>query len=206
MDKRIFFIPLLAICLTGCNQNDAAKGNSFIELKDNEVLYIGNGNYYRNSVVEDLTETSIYYNIQTDYVLHRSSFNTSGSVYYNGYYYYWTSTSFDDTYIVGYKKTTITTIYSYLKYGQQENIVVRTKTKREVTYDYYSGMHTFRRDWSANLNGYFDTIIDMRDLCPDLYLLINTSDYQKIYVSATETKTYSSSNYTYNTYFYIETI
>lgn len=204
MNKKIILLPLLVLAISGCS-NNSNKGNDFTPLKNNETLYVGGQAMFRNNYVSDEHTTVISYIAEQNYTLNRSTYNQGNNfVYYNNYYYYWNINTINDTSIVGTRTVSINTTYSYLKYGKEENIAVRTKTETVTSYNYKSGYKTFNRAYNIQLNNYFASTNALMENCPELYAQVDTSTKTKVYVSTNTAPQISTNINVYNTYYYIE--
>ena len=205
----LLIVPILAVSLIGCKEKEKPTNdnNTFVELANDETLFVGNNHFFRNTYNVDTQEVTSNYIVEHQYILYRTTYSSgAGSVYYNGYYYYWQVNDVEDTYLFGNRTTTTTTVYSYLKYGQDENIAVKATTTTVTTYDFESGFVSIPKTFYIQLNGYFTSVDNIETNCPDLYYQVDRNPTQRIYKSARETKTVNSNTNTYNTYFYIEKV
>ena len=165
----LFLVAILAFCLVACNDSTPTSKNQFISLKDNEVLVVGNsaGRFmnYESSTEEVKTLT---HTLSVEYTLNRSSYSYSEDyVYYDGYYYHWSTSSKTETETLG--TATTKTVYSrsYLPYGENENILVRTTVYTNTTYSYKGGWVNKDVTVDTDLRGYFSSLSDLEEKCPD---------------------------------------
>lgn len=198
----LLLVILSAFFITACNKDNA---NEFTDLKQNETLYVGD-NTFVNVVNEVTTKEYLTYVANYEYVLRRSSYSNSDSIYINNYYYYWSITETTDEAYLGEKTTKSTITHSYLTYGENEcDIAVKTIYTTSVDYDYDGGMQEKDFAYSVNLNGYFASLDELKTASTELASKINVSGKKKYYVDTTtpELKDVNVENYT-STYYYVE--
>ena len=209
MKIKSLLLPLLCLSgLVGCNNSNTSvkKGNEFIELKNNEALFVGGNAMFKNSFIEDTVESTRSYVAYSQYILYRTSYNGGARDYilYNGYYYYWNESTSTDVAVLGHVTTSTNTTYSYLPYSKDESVVVRTRVETKYKYDYSSGVKVLPRTYDVLFNGYFSNLSDLLSRCPELYYLLNLSSEQRVYISAKERNVVESYTTQYDTYYYIE--
>ena len=201
-------VLLLCVCsvfaFSACSD---AKTNSFISLKDDQTLFIGSDKMLKNHQDTLVTDKYLTYEKDVTYTLYRSSnFVNNDSVYYQGYYYYWSTNIVREEEYLG--KEEVNTIYnvSYLPYGEDDqNLVVKITAKRITSYNYEGGYIEKSRNCVVNLNSYFNSFEDLKTKCNDIAVKIDNSNSKKYYVDVTvpnETEAYQQEFI--STYFYIE--
>ena len=209
MKKLLVFLLAVAmtLCFASCSSNggSSSSSNHLIALADNEVLNVGNNSFMN---YEDETETvqTLTVTLSVTYTLNRSYYESySDAVYYNGYYYYWTIENTTETQTLGKATTKNVYTYSYLPYGENEKVLVKTTTARQTTYDYEGGWVEKPITVDTNLNGYFASFSKLESDCPDLAKTVKEAPTsKKYYVDVTTPDSTTSSKNFYDTYFYVE--
>lgn len=201
----IFIALAMSFSIVACGSH-----KEFVELGADKVLVIGNtGERFMNHISENETVSTLTYALSVTHTLHRSSYSysTNGSyVQHDGYYYYWDTETQYETEELGKKTTKNTFTYSYLPYGDDENIAVKTTVLTEVSYDYSGGWIEKNVNVSTDLNGYFSSFAILKAACPELAEMIDVSTTRKYYVDVTTPKSIYNDETYYNTYYYIEKI
>lgn len=221
MKKKIFNF-ILAICLIlpcsllfiSCGKNDNNSNNNstqnntinytkFTTLEQNQTLNIGTTLSFKNNQSSKTENYYLEYLNKVTFVLCRSSYQIgTESVLYDGYYYYWDYETEFDNELVGTQTTTVTTTYSYLIYGENEHITVKSTTETAVTNDFNTKMISKAFTTEYQLFGYFASITELATACPELVKQLPTTTTIKHLIPTPET-TYSYTEDTYrNTYFY----
>ena len=200
---------LSLLMVTGCEKEGikSKQGNEFIALGNDETLCVGAADKYKNVYDSKAEEAYLEYPACVTYTLRRSSFNDStNAVSYGGYYYSWSVSQAYDSFYLGHKTTISNVLYSYIKYGKDEDLILKTHTETVTKYDYESGIRELPREYILNLGNYFASEQELRNNCLDLYKNLDTSTTQKIYVAATERTTTNVNVQRFNTYWYIEKV
>lgn len=192
--------------LFSCNNS---LTRNYVDLNKGEVLIVKNNDIrYTNTTVSITSDVVITYDVKRDYTLNRSSSDRySNSVLYNGYYYYWTKEITTDKMVVGQSKTTVDKIYSYLPIGE-DNLGLSVKTQTTTTTNY-----SFDSQWISTPNveinthiiSYFNSLVDIKEECPDLYNQVDLERTLKQYISGKSTKSVTVNFQDYqSSYYYIE--
>ena len=202
MKKAIAILILLTMSLFIFS---CGRINKFTELENDEVLYVGPSKRYMNHEDENTVENLLTYTTKTKYELFRSynNYNT-GSVKYGDYYYYWSKTTETDTVSLGKETTKNTYKYSYLTYGENENIVVKTTVTTEKSYDFTGGFIEKDSEIEIDLNGYFSSREDLKEKCVDLYNQLDLNEKKQYFVDTEIPSITQSTKEELSTYFYIE--
>ena len=204
MKKLVVFLSCLVLLLataTGCTKKET---NSFIDLKKKQSLFVGADNSFVNSEITTTTESSLTYTLSVAYTLRRATYFVENSVSYQSYYYYWEVGEVTDNQILGNKTVTTSTTYSYLPYGEDENIMVKAKTEVKTEYSYKGGWVEKSFAYQTNLNGYFSSFSTLENFCPELADNIDTSGTKKYYIDVTTpTATYINVEDFKATYYYL---
>lgn len=205
MKKTLAILILLTMSLFmfACSNNGGTT-NKFIEFKDDEVLYVGSNMQFMNYEDEVETVRTLTYTKKTTYELRRTYYLDSNSVEYNGYYYYWTRSTVSDEEELGKMITKYTYEYSYLPYGSEEDLIVKTKVTEEKSFDFEGGWIEKKVENEFQLNNYFESINDLKQKCPKLYEKLDLKENNKFYIDTDVPTITASSNETYTTYYYIE--
>ena len=203
----IFLLCLVSIfSLAACSKDETNVPQQFKPIGE-KTLFVGSSEHFTN--LKDEIEEKQYLAYLTDitYTLYRTSYNQTGdAVLVDGYYYYWDSTPIYDEHYLGTCKTTTTTTYSYLTFGEKhENVTVKMKRVTEKSYDYQSGFINKPFTHTTYLNGYFTSFDKLKEASPVLAAQIDTSGSKKYYVDTTyPTRTTTNTQSYTNTYFYFE--
>ena len=207
MKKTILLLLLTAILLSfaSCSMSNDPPINKFIELKNNETLYIGETqeqfmNY--ENVVE--TVETLTYPIAVTYTLQRSSVETPNSVSYKNQYYYWEEVAQTTTQTLGKSTETTTYKFSYLPYGENENVAIKATVYTSVSYDYEGGWIEKDVAVTCNLNGFFASTSTLQQACPALAEKINLRTTRQYYVDTTTPDNIWTEQEFYDSYYYIE--
>ncbi|MBQ4510933.1 MAG: hypothetical protein II984_09425 [Clostridia bacterium] len=202
MKKAIAILILLTMSLFIFS---CGRINKFTELENDEVLYVGANRRYMNYEDENTVENLLTYTTKTKYELLRTynDYNT-GSVKYGEYYYYWRKTTETDTVSLGKETTKNTYKYSYLTYGENENIVVKTTVTTEKSYDFNGGFIEKDSEIEIDLNGYFSSREDLKEKCVDLYNQLDLNEKKQYFVDTEIPPITQSTKEELSTYFYIE--
>lgn len=205
--KKGFLVLILSVSLFSCNNS---LTRNYVDLNKDEVLIVKNNDIrYTNTTVSITNDVVITYDVKRDYTLNRSSSDRySNSVLYNGYYYYWTKEITTDKMVVGQSKTTVDKIYSYLPIGE-DNLGLSVKTQTTTTTNY-----SFDSQWISTPNVEisthifdFNSLVDIKEKCPDLYNQVDLERTQKQYISGKSTKSVSVNFQDYqSSYYYIEKV
>ena len=204
MKKTKLLLLLPALLLVGCSKSSGSK-STFKELKDDETLFVGENNRFKNNVTVDEGNVYAEYVAYITYTLSRTTYQYGDNdVLYEGYYYHWNANQTQDSSLLGVRKITTTTTYEYMPYTEDEFVVVRTKTVTQSEYTYQSGLKTFDRTVEYVLNGYFTNIEALRTSSEALYNKIDHSTSSKQYIVATPRTITQTQTQNYNTYYFIE--
>lgn len=205
--KKGFLVLILSVSLFSCNNS---LTRNYVDLNKGEVLIVKNNDIrYTNTTVSITSDVVITYDVKRDYTLNRSSSDRySNSVLYNGYYYYWTKEITTDKMVVGQSTTTVDKIYSYLPIGE-DNLGLSVKTQTTTTTNY-----SFDSQWISTPNVEisthifdFNSLVDIKEKCPDLYNQVDLERTQKQYISGKSTKSASVNFQDYqSSYYYIEKV
>lgn len=205
--KKGFLVLILSVSLFSCNNS---LTRNYVDLNKDEVLIVKNNDIrYTNTTVSITSDVVITYDVKRDYTLNRSSSDRySNSVLYNGYYYYWTKEITTDKMVVGQSTTTVDKIYSYLPIGE-DNLGLSVKTQTTTTTNY-----SFDSQWISTPNVEisthifdFNSLVDIKEKCPDLYNQVDLERTQKQYISGKSTKSVSVNFQDYqSSYYYIEKV
>lgn len=203
--KKGFLVSILSVSLFSCNNS---LTRNYVDLNKGEVLIVKNNDIrYTNTTVSITSDVVITYDVKRDYTLNRSSSDRySNSVLYNGYYYYWTKEITTDKMVVGQSTTTVDKIYSYLPIGE-DNLGLSVKTQTTTTTNY-----SFDSQWISTPNVEisthifdFNSLVDIKEKCPDLYNQVDLERTQKQYISGKSTKSVTVNSQDYqSSYYYIE--
>ena len=204
--KKLIVI-LLCLCslftFAACGSNT----NKFVELADNQTLFIEN-NMFKNYSETVTTSQFLTYEASAVYNLHRLTYSVTDSVLYEGYYYYWDKNVTTDELYLGTATTTYTCKYTYLEYGiNKENIVVKSTLTKEISYDYEGGcFKTMPIVCAINMNGYFTSSFDtLKTTCLELAKKIDDSTSKKYYIDTTTPPEVTTNKQAYtSTYYYFE--
>lgn len=205
--KKGFLVLILSVSLFSCNNS---LTRNYVDLNKGEVLIVKNNDIrYTNTTVSITSDVVITYDVKRDYTLNSSSSDRySNSVLYNGYYYYWTKEITTDKMVVGQSKTTVDKIYSYLPIGE-DNLGLSVKTQTTTTTNY-----SFDSQWISTPNVEisthifdFNSLVDIKEKCPDLYNQVDLERTQKQYISGKSTKSVTVNFQDYqSSYYYIEKV
>ena len=202
--KKGFLISILSGSLFSCNNS---LTRNYVDLNKGEVLIVKNNDIrYTNTTVSITNDVVITYDVKRDYTLNRSYDRYPDSVLYNGYYYFWTKEITTDKMVVGQSTTTVDKIYSYLSIGE-DNIGLSVKTQTTTTTNY-----SFDSQWISTPNVEisthifdFNSLVDIKEECPDLYNQLDLEKTQKQYISGKSTKSVTVNFQDYqSSYYYIE--
>lgn len=202
--KKGFLVLILSVSLFSCNNS---LTRNYVDLNKGEVLIVKNNDIrYTNTTVSITNDVFITYDVKRDYTLNRSYDRYPDSVLYNGYYYFWTKEITTDKMVVGQSTTTVDKIYSYLSIGE-DNIGLSVKTQTTTTTNY-----SFDSQWISTPNVEisthifdFNSLVDIKEECPDLYNQLDLEKTQKQYVSGKSTKSVTVNFQDYqSSYYYIE--
>lgn len=202
--KKGFLVLILSVSLFSCNNS---LTRNYVDLNKGEVLIVKNNDIrYTNTTVSITNDVVITYDVKRDYTLNRSYDRYPDSVLYNGYYYFWTKEITTDKMVVGQSTTTVDKIYSYLSIGE-DNIGLSVKTQTTTTTNY-----SFDSQWVSTPNVEisthifdFNSLVDIKEECPDLYNQLDLEKTQKQYISGKSTKSVTVNFQDYqSSYYYIE--
>lgn len=202
--KKGFLVLTLSVSLFSCNNS---LTRNYVDLNKGEVLIVKNNDIrYTNTTVSITSDVVITYDVKRDYTLNRSYDRYPDSVLYNGYYYFWTKEITTDKMVVGQSTTTVDKIYSYLSIGE-DNIGLSVKTQTTTTTNY-----SFDSQWISTPNVEisthifdFNSLVDIKEECPDLYNQLDLEKTQKQYISGKPTKSVTVNFQDYqSSYYYIE--
>lgn len=202
--KKGFLVLILSVSLFSCNNS---LTRNYVDLNKGEVLIVKNNDIrYTNTTVSITSDVVITYDVKRDYTLNRSYDRYLDSVLYNGYYYYWTKEITTDKMVVGQSTTTVDRVYSYLSIGE-DNIGLSVKTQTTTTTNY-----SFDSQWISTPNVEisthifdFNSLVDIKEECPDLYNQLDLEKTQKQYISGKPTKSVTVNFQDYqSSYYYIE--
>lgn len=209
--KKLFLIllsALMLLSLASCDSgSDMESANRFIALKDDEVLTVGtNQDVFMNYEDEREENKQLTYTLSVTYTLNRTSYENGyyDSVYYNGYYYYWTSDKQTETEELGKQTTKTVYTYEYLPFGENEKVLVKTTVLTKVSCDYKGGWFEKTHEATLKLNGYFNSFDQLKNDCPLLADKIDISGKEKLYVDVTIPDRITSYEEFYEIYYYIE--
>ena len=208
--KKVLAVLLATLslsCLCACSDEDGGDMKTFTSLSNNQTLHVGSNNVFTNITTTNTTDVYLTQVIEYEYTLERTSssyYAPSNAIYYDDYYYYWSVKETTDEIRLGTKTETTTISFSYIAYGEDENIAVKGTSIIETSYDYSSGFINKSFTYSTNLNNYFSSFYDLSYSCPELASQIDTSGTKKYYIDATTPKitNYTINSYT-NTYYYL---
>lgn len=204
--KKGFLVLILSVSLFSCNNS---LTRNYVDLNKGEVLIVKNNDIrYTNTTVSITNDVVITYDVKRDYTLNRSYDRYPDSVLYNGYYYFWTKEITTDKMVVGQSTTTVDKIYSYLSIGE-DNIGLSVKTQTTTTTNY-----SFDSQWISTPNVEisthifdFNSLVDIKEECPDLYNQLDLEKTQKQYISGKPTKSVTVNFQDYqSSYYYIEKV
>lgn len=204
--KKGFLVLILSVSLFSCNNS---LTRNYVDLNKGEVLIVKNNDIrYTNTTVSITNDVVITYDVKRDYTLNRSYDRYPDSVLYNGYYYFWTKEITTDKMVVGQSTTTVDKIYSYLSIGE-DNIGLSVKTQTTTTTNY-----SFDSQWISTPNVEisthifdFNSLVDIKEECPDLYNQLDLEKTQKQYISGKSTKSVTVNFQDYqSSYYYIEKV
>lgn len=202
--KKGFLVLTLLVSLFSCNNS---LTRNYVDLNKGEVLIVKNNDIrYTNTTVSITNDVVITYDVKRDYTLNRSYDRYPDSVLYNGYYYFWTKEITTDKMVVGQSTTTVDKVYSYLPIGE-DNIGLSVKTQTTMTTNY-----SFDSQWISTPNVEisthifdFNSLVDIKEECPDLYNQVDLEKTQKQYISGKSTKSVTVNFQDYqSSYYYIE--
>lgn len=204
--KKGFLVLILSMSLFSCNNS---LTRNYVDLNKGEVLIVKNNDIrYTNTTVSITSDVVITYDVKRDYTLNKSYDRYPDSVLYNGYYYFWTKEITTDKMVVGQSTTTVDKIYSYLPIGE-DNIGLSVKTQTTTTTNY-----SFDSQWISTPNVEisthifdFNSLVDIKEECPDLYNQVDLERTQKQYISGKPTKSITVNFQDYqSSYYYIEKV
>lgn len=204
--KKGFLVSILSVSLFSCNNS---LTRNYVDLNKGEVLIVKNNDIrYTNTTVSITSDVVITYDVKRDYTLNKSYDRYPDSVLYNGYYYFWTKEITTDKMVVGQSTTTVDKIYSYLPIGE-DNIGLSVKTQTTTTTNY-----SFDSQWISTPNVEisthifdFNSLVDIKEECPDLYNQVDLERTQKQYISGKSTKSVTVNFQDYqSSYYYIEKV
>lgn len=204
--KKGFLVLILSMSLFSCNNS---LTRNYVDLNKGEVLIVKNNDIrYTNTTVSITSDVVITYDVKRDYTLNRSYDRYPDSVLYSGYYYFWTKEITTDKMVVGQSTTTVDKIYSYLSIGE-DNIGLSVKTQTTTTTNY-----SFDSQWISTPNVEisthifdFNSLVDIKEECPDLYNQLDLERTQKQYISGKPTKSVTVNFQDYqSSYYYIEKV
>lgn len=204
--KKGFLVLILSVSLFSCNNS---LTRNYVDLNKGEVLIVKNNDIrYTNTTVSITSDVVITYDVKRDYTLNRSYDRYPNSVLYNGYYYFWTKEITTDKMVVGQSTTTVDKIYSYLSIGE-DNLGLSVKTQTTTTTNY-----SFDSQWISTPNVEisthifdFNSLVDIKEECPDLYNQVDLEKTQKQYISGKPTKSVTVNFQDYqSSYYYIEKV
>lgn len=202
--KKGFLVLILSVSLFSCNNS---LTRNYVDLNKGEVLIVKNNDIrYTNTTVSITSDVVITYDVKRDYTLNKSYDRYPDSVLYNGYYYFWTKEITTDKMVVGQSTTTVDKVYSYLPIGE-DNIGLSVKTQTTTTTNY-----SFDSQWISTPNVEisthifdFNSLVDIKEECPDLYNQLDLERTQKQYISGKPTKSVTVNFQDYqSSYYYIE--
>lgn len=204
--KKGFLVLILSVSLFSCNNS---LTRNYVDLNKGEVLIVKNNDIrYTNTTVSITSDVVITYDVKRDYTLNKSYDRYPDSVLYNGYYYFWTKEITTDKMVVGQSTTTVDKVYSYLPIGE-DNIGLSVKTQTTTTTNY-----SFDSQWISTPNVEisthifdFNSLVDIKEECPDLYNQLDLERTQKQYISGKPTKSVTVNFQDYqSSYYYIEKV
>lgn len=204
--KKGFLVLILSMSLFSCNNS---LTRNYVDLNKGEVLIVKNNDIrYTNTTVSITSDVVITYDVKRDYTLNKSYDRYPDSVLYNGYYYFWTKKITTDKMVVGQSTTTVDKVYSYLPIGE-DNIGLSVKTQTTTTTNY-----SFDSQWISTPNVEisthifdFNSLVDIKEECPDLYNQVDLERTQKQYISGKSTKSVTVNFQDYqSSYYYIEKV
>lgn len=202
--KKGFLVLILSVSLFSCNNS---LTRNYVDLNKGEVLIVKNNDIrYTNTTVSITSDVVITYDVKRNYTLNKSYDRYPDSVLYNGYYYFWTKEITTDKMVVGQSTTTVDKVYSYLPIGE-DNIGLSVKTQTTTTTNY-----SFDSQWISTPNVEisthifdFNSLVDIKEECPDLYNQLDLERTQKQYISGKPTKSVTVNFQDYqSSYYYIE--
>lgn len=204
--KKGFLVLILSVSLFSCNNS---LTRNYVDLNKGEVLIVKNNDIrYTNTTISITSDVVITYDVKRDYTLNKSYDRYPDSVLYNGYYYFWTKEITTDKMVVGQSTTTVDKVYSYLPIGE-DNIGLSVKTQTTTTTNY-----SFDSQWISTPNVEisthifdFNSLVDIKEECPDLYNQLDLERTQKQYISGKSTKSVTVNFQDYqSSYYYIEKV
>lgn len=204
--KKGFLVLILSVSLFSCNNS---LTRNYVDLNKGEVLIVKNNDIrYTNTTVSITSDVVITYDVKRDYTLNKSYDRYPDSVLYNGYYYFWTKEITTDKMVVGQSTTTVDKVYSYLPIGE-DNLGLSVKTQTTTTTNY-----SFDSQWISTPNVEisthifdFNSLVDIKEECPDLYNQVDLERTQKQYISGKPTKSVTVNFQDYqSSYYYIEKV
>lgn len=204
--KKGFLVLISSVSLFSCNNS---LTRNYVDLNKGEVLIVKNNDIrYTNTTVSITSDVVITYDVKRDYTLNKSYDRYPDSVLYNGYYYFWAKEITTDKMVVGQSTTTVDKVYSYLPIGE-DNIGLSVKTQTTTTTNY-----SFDSQWISTPNVEisthifdFNSLVDIKEECPDLYNQVDLERTQKQYISGKSTKSVTVNFQDYqSSYYYIEKV
>ena len=191
----------------------ATNTSELVPLPKGATLHIGAQGEVTNTsqeVEEDVYLTVVSFvtcSLNRTYV--NSSYNVPDNYFRSSptsnYYYHWSVSTITEEVLIGKRTTKTETIYEYLPYAEGESITVKSTTVTSYSYNYQGGFVEKPLEYTVDLNGYFNSLTDLRAANEDLADFINSeNESNKYYVDTTTpttTQTYTQ-NFT-STYYYI---
>lgn len=208
MKKRNLILScLLCGCLVaGCSKNDIEENyRTYQKLSKDMVLDVG-GEKFSNTAETIDTREHVDYLKNKIYRLNRDTYRVTNSVAYNGYYYYWSVENVYESLLLGTKTVTTTKDISYIIYGEEENISVKTKITETTKYSYESTILEKNFSSTFDFNGYFASLDEIKQLCPELLDGVEIQGINIYPVNAKEKTEIFYEDNNYSEFYYFEEI
>ena len=177
---------------------------TFTELENGKTLYVYDAtstpHKFYNYEDSNSIPQFLPYEREVTYSLYRTDTYRPNAVLYNGYYYSWEKQGVVTDYVeLGNKTVTESYVYSYLPYGDGNNIAVKCTITTKTVCDYEDSILKKDCKVTTYLNGYFDSMEKLEELCPQLAQRIEGANVAELRVDAT-----TPSYVTYNTNTYMD--
>lgn len=196
-----FIVPSLLLT-TSCTDKDPTT--AFCNLEEGQTLNVGSYTKYKN--YQETRDENYYveYYSNSEVTLERYTYQYSSySFYYDGYYYVWEYDTTKNNYLVGTKTILISTIYSYLLYGSDNNSIVVKKTQKTKTILNFTTREVeLPCEITYKLNGYFNSIQELQNKALGLFEKLKISPTTKHIIEEPVVSYDYSEQAHNNTYYY----
>ncbi len=198
----------IALCLSFA-LSVAACGAPETDFKslDGKTLFVGSSASFTDVTDSIQTKAYLTYEVAVTYTLRRSSYGSNyDSVQVGSYYYYWETDTVTQEQQLGNRTTKTTVKHKYLPFGAEpENVMVKTTTVTEVSFDFAGGFVEKPRTVTINLNGYFASFDALKTASEELAARIDTSETKKYFVDTHIPVDIRTTENSYkSTYYYFE--